>query len=110
MRVTAQGQFRKRGSNRSGPATGLVPPVGSRGQGRGVAFPKKAERRLECTGMACGAGGCEEAWVLVTDLVADQAEALGEGGRTWDERGSNRRKAAAGSGGARRRRTPAVVW
>ena len=56
--------------------TALVPRVGCRWQGRGVAFPKKPERRLECTLMACWEEGYDEPWFLVTDLDPDQAEGL----------------------------------
>ena len=41
-----------------------------------MAFPKKPERRLECTLMACWEKGYDEPWFLVTDLDPDQAERL----------------------------------
>ena len=53
MRITHQSKFRKGRSKKSVPVTALVPRVGCRWQGHGVAFPKKPERRLECTLMAC---------------------------------------------------------
>ena len=87
MRITHLSKFRKAGSKKSVPVTALVPRVECRWQGRGVAFPKKAERRLECTLMACWEEGCEEPWFLVTDLAADQAEALWYGMRSWIEGG-----------------------
>jgi hypothetical protein len=87
MRITHRSQFRKAGSKKSVPVTELVPRVGWRWQGRGVAFPRKAERRLQCTLMACWEQGCEEPWFVVTDLAPDQAEALWSGMRSWIEGG-----------------------
>jgi hypothetical protein len=87
MRITHLSKFRAGRSKTSVPVTDLVPRVGCRWQGRGVAFPRKAERRLECTLMACWGEGCEEPWFLVTDLPPDQAEALWYGMRSWIEGG-----------------------
>ncbi len=58
----------ERAGDGAGPA-GEVPMAGPR---RGV-FPKKPERRLECTLLACWEEGYEEPWFLVTDLEPDQA-------------------------------------
>jgi Transposase DDE domain len=87
MRITKLSKFRARGSKRATPVTALVPRPGCRWQGRGVAFPKKAERRLGCTLMACWEEGYDEPWFLVTDLAPDQAEALWYGMRSWIEGG-----------------------
>lgn len=87
MRITRLSKFRKARAKTSVPVTALVPRVGCRWQGRGVAFPKKPERRLECTLLACWEDGCEEPWFLVTDLGPDQAEALWYGMRSWIEAG-----------------------
>ena len=87
MRITKRSKFRKQGSRQALPVTALVPRPGSRWQGCGVAFPRKAERRLECTLMACWEQGYEEPWFLVTDLAPDQSEALWYGMRSWIEGG-----------------------
>jgi hypothetical protein len=87
MRITKLSKFRKGRSKRSLPVTELVPQVGCRWQGRGAAFPKKPERRLECTLLACWEEGCDEPWFLVTDLAPDQAESLWYGMRSWIEGG-----------------------
>jgi hypothetical protein len=87
MRITKLSKFRKGRSTKSLPVTALVPRVGCRWQGRGVAFPKKPQRRLECTLMACWEEGSEEPWFLVTDLAPDQAESLWYGMRSWIEGG-----------------------
>ena len=52
-----------------------------------MAFPRKSERRLECTLMACWEDGYDEPWFLVTDLAPDQAEGLWYGMRSWIEGG-----------------------
>lgn len=87
MRITKLSKFRERGSAQAVPVTTLVPQPGRRWQGRGLAFPKKPERRLDCTLMACWEKGYEEPWFLVTDLDPDQAEALWYGMRSWIEGG-----------------------
>src|SRR5262245_64907035 len=87
MRITRSSKFRKGRSQKAIPVTALVPRPGTRWQGRGVAFPKKPERRLECTLLACWEEGYEEPWFLVTDLASDQAESLWYGMRSWIERG-----------------------
>ncbi len=87
MRVTKLSQFRERGSKPAVPVTALVPRPGCRWRGRGVAFPKKAERRLDCTRLACWEEGYGEPWFLVTDLDPDRAEALWYGMRSWIEGG-----------------------
>ena len=87
MRITKQSKFRKAGSKKAVPVTVPVPRVGRPWQGRGVAFPKKPERRLECTLLACWEEGYEEPWFLVTDLEPDQAEGWRYGMRSWIEGG-----------------------
>ena len=68
----ARANSASRDRRRAVPVTVLVPRPGCRWQGRGVAFPRKAERRLECTLMACWEEGYEEPWFLVTDLAPDR--------------------------------------
>ena len=78
---------RKNGSRASIPVTAFVPKVGQRWQGRGVAFPRKPCRRLDCTLMACWEAGHDEPWFVLTDLGPDQSEALWYGMRVWIEHG-----------------------
>src|SRR5262249_32028571 len=87
MRITRLSKFRTGRSKTSTPVTALVPRVGCRWQGRGVAFPKKPERRVGGTLVACWGGGYEGPWFLVTGLAPDQAEGLWYGMRSWIERG-----------------------
>jgi hypothetical protein len=87
MRITHAGKFRKNGSRSSIPVTAFVPKPGQRWQGRGVAFPKTARRRLDCTLLACWESGHDEPWFVLTDLGPDQSESLWYGMRAWIEHG-----------------------
>jgi hypothetical protein len=87
MRITHMSKFRKAGSRRAIPVTALVPKMGRRWQGRGMAFPKKANRRLECTLLACWEAGHDQAWFLLTDLDPQWSEGLWYGMRSWIEHG-----------------------
>jgi hypothetical protein len=94
MRITRCGKFRKHGGKASVPVDRLVPRRGRRWQGRGTAFPTKAERRLECTLLACWEAGYDEPWFVVTDLAPEQAEGLWYGMRAWIEHGYKLLKSA----------------
>jgi hypothetical protein len=87
MRITRMSKFRKAGSRSNIAVPSLVPKVGQRWQGRGVAFPRKPCRRLDCTLLACWEPGHDEPWFVVTDLGPDQSEALWYGMRSWIEHG-----------------------
>ena len=87
MRITRPSKFRKNGSRSSIPVTAFVPKPGQRWQGRGVAFPKTARRRLDCTLLACWESGHDEPWFVLTDLGPDQSESLWYGMRAWIEQG-----------------------
>jgi hypothetical protein len=91
MRVTATGKFRAAGSGSASgsarPLTALVPEPGRSWQGRGTAFPRKPERRLDCTLLACWEPGQEEAWFVLTDLGPEAGAALWYGLRAWIEHG-----------------------
>jgi hypothetical protein len=87
MRITRMSKFRKAGSRSNIAVTSLVPKVGQRWQGRGVAFPRKPSRRLDCTLLACWEPGHDQPWFVVTDLGPGQSEALWYGMRSWIEHG-----------------------
>jgi hypothetical protein len=87
MRITHMSKFRQHGSRSSVPVTAFVPRMGQRWQGRGVAFPTKSSRRLECTLLACWEPGHEEPWFVLTNLDPDQSEGLWYGMRAWIEQG-----------------------
>jgi hypothetical protein len=87
MRINRLSKFRQNGSRSSIPVTAFVPKPGQRWQGRGVAFPKTARRRLDCTLLACWEIGHDEPWFVLTDLGPDQSEGLWYGMRAWIEHG-----------------------
>jgi hypothetical protein len=87
MRITHRGKFRKNGSRSSVPVTAFVAKAGQRWQGRGLAFPKTARRRLDCTLLACWEFGHDEPWFVLTDLGPDQSDSLWYGMRAWIEQG-----------------------
>jgi hypothetical protein len=94
MRITQCGKFRKQGGQVGVPVGRFVPKPGRRWQGRGMAFPKKPEKRLECTLLASWEEGYDEPWFVVTDLAPEQAESLWYGMRAWIEHGYKLLKSA----------------
>ena len=56
-------------------------------QGRGVAFPRKPQRRLECTLLVLWAAGREDGWYVLTDLAPQDASGAWYGLRSWIEAG-----------------------
>jgi hypothetical protein len=87
MRVTRLGKFRPEGWAKAREFGRFVPRAGRAWQGRGVAFPRKPERRLACTLLACWAEGHEEPWYVLTDLPPQVATAAWYGLRMWIEHG-----------------------
>ena len=73
------------------PFTQLVPAVGRRWAGQGTAFQGK-HTRLECTLLGCWDAGHQEAWLLLTDLPPQAANACWYGLRAWIEQGFKRIK------------------
>jgi Transposase DDE domain len=94
MRITKCGKFRKQGGRAGVPVDRLVPKRGRRWQGRGTAFPRKSEKRLECTLLARWDEGYDEPWFVLTDLGPEQAEGLWYGMRAWIEHGFKLLKSA----------------
>jgi hypothetical protein len=91
LRVNQQGKFRPEGWYHWVPFTTLVPVVGQRWQGRGTAFTSK-DTQLECTLLGCWGAGHQEAWLVLTDLPPQAAEACWYGLRAWIEQGFKRLK------------------
>jgi hypothetical protein len=87
MRVTRMGKFLPEGWTKAREFGWFIPKVGSTWQGRGIAFPRKPERRLACTLLACWAEGHEGGWYVLTDLPPEVADAAWYGLRMWIERG-----------------------
>lgn len=87
MRITRLSKFLPQGWVHPKAVYEFVPAVGRRWQGRGLAFPKKPERRLECTLLAYWAEGHEDGWYVLTDLPPQVADAAWYGLRMWIEHG-----------------------
>ena len=87
MRINHQSKFRKNRLGSSVPVKALVSKVGRRWQGRGVAFPRRPESRLDCTLLACWEAGHDEPWFVLTDLGPEQSDGLWYGMRAWIEQG-----------------------
>lgn len=94
MRVNRLGTFQPEGWTKAQAFPRFVPTAGKLWQGRGVAFPRKAKRRLPCTLLACWAEGYEEAWYVLTDLPPQVAGAAWYGLRMWIEHGFKQFKSA----------------
>jgi len=86
LRVNAGGKFRPAGSRVFRSLASFAPRVGTRWSGPGSAFAK-VEHRLECTLLACWEEGYREAWLILTDLPAEAAQASWYGLRAWIEQG-----------------------
>jgi hypothetical protein len=87
MRVTRRGQFLPEGWTKPQEFWRFVPEVGRTWQGRGVAFPRTAERRLPCTLLACWTEGHTDGWYVLTDLPPQAACVAWYGLRMWIEHG-----------------------
>jgi hypothetical protein len=86
MRAKGAAQFRPDGWCAFWPLRRLVPAVGRRWKGRGHAY-KSLKRPLRCTLLACWEAGHAEAWLVLTDLAPQDADAAWYGWRCWIEQG-----------------------
>ncbi len=84
MRVKAAGLFRPTGWHRFYPLGSFAAGVGQRFAGVGVAY---ASERLCCTLLACRMAGCDEPWLLLTDLGPQAAAPCWYAYRSWIEQG-----------------------
>ena len=91
LRVNSQGAFRPQGWYHWVPFTQLVPAVGRRWAGQGTAFQGK-HTRLECTLLGCWDAGYQDAWLMLTNLPPQAAQACWYGLRAWIEQGFKRLK------------------
>jgi hypothetical protein len=87
MRITRRNRFRPAGWMHHQPVWRFAPRVGSRWQGRGVAFPTRRASRLRCTLLVWWAEGHKDGWYLITDLPPQAADAAWYGLRMWIEHG-----------------------
>ncbi|MCA1598303.1 MAG: hypothetical protein LC769_04675 [Chloroflexi bacterium] len=86
LRVNAQGTFRPAAAHASRRLSTFVPRPGTSWSGTGIAFGDP-QRRLSCTLLAYWADGCDDPWLILTDLPPTAAEASWYGMRAWIEQG-----------------------
>lgn len=84
MRVKASGKFRPDGWHQFRPLGEFAAREGDRFAATGLAY---SGTRLPCTLLACRAAGCEEAWLVLTDLPAGCADPCWYALRSWIEQG-----------------------
>ena len=82
MRVKAGGTFRPAGWHRPYRLGSFAARAGQQFAAAGVAY---AEERLPCTLLACRRAGCDEPWLLLTDLGPGAAAPCWYAYRSWIE-------------------------
>ena len=86
FRINSNGKFRPEDSNKYRPLTHAAPTVGSSWCGYVRCFKKHP---LDCTPLAKWDEGQDEAWLIITDLTPQQADACWYAMRAWIESGFN---------------------
>jgi hypothetical protein len=86
LRLNLGGNVRPAGEATFRPLTKLVPKVGRSWSGRVTCFSSK-RGQLDCTLLARWDERYKEAWLIVTDLAAEVAQAAWYGMRAWIEGG-----------------------
>lgn len=86
LRVTIGGSFRPEGGYHWRPFRQLVPAVGRRWQGYGMAFTH-CKTRLNCTLLGSWDPGHDQPWLILTDVPPQAADACGYGLRAWIKQG-----------------------
>ena len=94
MRITRARRFLPAGWATPRAVGQLVPGPGPAWRGRGVAFPREPERRLECTPLVLWAAEHRDGWYVVTDLAPQVASGAWHGLRSWIEPGFRHIKSA----------------
>jgi hypothetical protein len=84
MRVKAGGQFRPQGWSRFYPLGRFTTRVGQRFAATGVAYRGE---QMPCTLLACWQPGCDQPWLLLTDLEPRAAHPCWYAFRSWIEQG-----------------------
>jgi hypothetical protein len=84
MRVKAGGSFRPDGWHAFHPLRSFAAREGQRFAAAGTAYRTAP---LSCTLLACRAAGCEDAWLVLTDLPASAADPCWYALRSWIEQG-----------------------
>ena len=86
LRINLGGNVRPEGAATFRPLSTVVPKVGGQWSGRVTCFSGK-ESQLECTLLACWEEGYKDAWLIVTDMEPEEADAAWYGMRSWIECG-----------------------
>ncbi len=84
MRINQQGTYRPQGQGSFRPLKKCVPTKGTSWSGEATCFKTNP---LKCTLLACWEEGYDHPWLIVTDLVPEQANVCWYGLRTWIECG-----------------------
>jgi hypothetical protein len=85
MRINVGGNYRPQGQGRFRPLSTLVPCVGISWKGIVDCFSTPEARLRKCTLLARWDEGYEEAWLIVTDLPSETADAAWYALRSWIE-------------------------
>ncbi len=86
LRVNAGGTYRPTSGGPLRPLANAVREVGARWCGAVVCF-QEPKRRLACTLVACWEPGHQERWLVLTDLLPEQAQVAWYRLRAWIEAG-----------------------
>lgn len=86
LRVNAGGTYRPASGGGLRPLANAVREVGERWCGEVVCF-QEPKRRLACTLVACWEPGHQDRWLVVTDLLPEQAQVTWYSLRAWIECG-----------------------
>jgi len=86
LRVNAGGTYRPAAGGGLRPLGSVVRAVGERWCGEVVCF-QEPKRRLACTLVACWEPGHQERWLVLTDLLPEQAQVAWYSLRAWIECG-----------------------
>jgi hypothetical protein len=82
LRINTGGTYRRQGESSFRPLTLAAATVGSGWCGQVTCFKSNP---LECTLLACWTEGHQDPWLIVTDLLPNQAEVFWYGMRMWIE-------------------------
>ncbi len=86
LRVNAGGTYRPVAGGGLRPLANAVREMGERWCGKVVCF-QEPKRRLACTLVACWEPGHQDRWLVLTDLLPEQAQVTWYGLRAWIEAG-----------------------
>jgi 3-methyladenine DNA glycosylase AlkC len=104
LRINPGGTYRRQAESGYRPLASVIPGIGHEWCGQVTCFKTTP---LQCTLLACWTDGHKDAWLIVTDLVPNQAEVFWYGLRMWIECGFKQTKRAGWQWQATRMDDPA---